>query len=526
MCLLLFCGCSAEPLKIEKEVNTGSGRYSGKTVILHSNDVHGYIEGYAYMAGLKSSVEAEGGTVIVVDAGDFSNGTVYVGNSKGESAVTLMEQTGYDIVVPGNHDFDFGPDNLKKNVSGRSFVTLLANVTEKGNKLFDGEAIVKIGDLSIGFFGILSPETQTKVMPTYVAGMEFPEGEALYKSAQNSISRIFDSSDVVICLSHLGVSDSSVGSRSTDLWKNVLGLDFIIDGHSHTVMTESEEGFPIQSTGTGFEYIGMIVIDNKSKKSESHDLIPVSDITPDDTVLAAARNIIMTVDEEFGATFARTEVDLDGTKSVVRSEETNLGDLVTDAMLWSVLNETKLRVDDSHVVAILNGGGIRASVPAGDISRSDIKTVLPFGNTIAVIYVTGADILEALEASTFSTPEAIGGFPQVSGIRYSVDTSVPYDAGEEYPGSTYFGPASVKRVSILEINGKPFDETAEYAVVSTNFAAEGGDTYYAFKKAQDSGNSFDTSVVLDEAVVNYIQYELAGVIGEQYALPAGRIGIR
>ena len=175
------------------------------------------------------------------------------------------------------------------------------------------------------------------------------------------------------------------------------------------------------------------------------------------------------------------------------------------------------------MVAITNGGGIRASIGVGDVTKKDINTVLPFGNTLAVVYVKGSELLEALEASTFCTPKSIGGFPQVAGMQFKVATYEKYDANAEpYPGSTYYGPKTINRVSIGSINGKDFDPEATYAVITNNFVAGGGDTYYAFAAAT---NQFDTGLPLDEVVMEYITKELKGVIGETYAEPAGRITV-
>lgn len=229
------------------------------------------------------------------------------------------------------------------------------------------------------------------------------------------------------------------------------------------------------------------------------------------------------IDKAYGEKFAVSEVALNGTKAPDgnRDSETNLGDLITDAMLWKVLKDTELTVPAENVVALTNGGGIRASIGVGDVTKKNINTVLPFGNTLAVVYVKGAELLEALEASTYCTPKSLGGFPQVAGMQFKVTTYEKYDANAEpYPGSTYYGPKTINRVSIGSINGKDFDPEATYAVVTNNFAAGGGDTYHAFAAAT---SQFDTGLPLDEVVMEYITKELKGVIGEDYAEPAGRI---
>ena len=334
------------------------------------------------------------------------------------------------------------------------------------------------------------------------------------------------------------MDESSEPYTSYDLAKNVQGIDFIIDGHSHSVMTAGPNGEAIQSTGTAFANIGVITIDNATKKIVGNELkaiwhteknadgksVTVVDYkTRDEKVAAAAKAIIDPIDKAYGEKFAVSEVALNGAKAPNgnRDSETNLGDLITDAMLWKVLADAEITVPEENVVAITNGGGIRASIGVGDVTKKDINTVLPFGNTLAVVYVKGSELLEALEASTYCTPESIGGFPQVAGMQFTVATYETYDKNDEsYPNSTYYGPKTINRVTIGSINGKDFDPEATYAVITNNFVAGGGDTYYAFAAAT---NQFDTGLPLDEVVMEYITKELKGVIGETYAEPAGRI---
>lgn len=506
------------------EVMTEEATMAGKTVILHTNDVHGAIEGYAYITALKADYEAKGAEVILVDAGDYSQGEVYVSDTKGLDAVEMMNVTGYDVVTLGNHEFDYGYAQLKENMTKADFKILCANVYgEDGTPIFDANyTYTTKSGVKIGFFGMETPEAQTKANPALIKGLKFDTD--LKAVAEKQLEALKDD-DVVIALSHLGVDDSSKPYTSYDLYNAAKGIDFIIDGHSHSVMIKGKNGEPIQSTGTKFANIGVIVIDDASKKIESNSLYEIKEDTAKDAaVAAAAQKIIDRIDKEYGAVFAKSKVELNGAKAPNgnRDGETNNGDLITDAMLWKVMqNKEGLTVNEDHVVAITNGGGIRAAIKVGDVTKKDIKTVLPFGNTIEVIYVTGTELLEALEASTFCVPESIGGFPQVSGISYTISTGAVYDANAEtYPASTYYGPKSINRVTINSINGKEFKANDTYAVVTNNFCAEGGDTYYAFAAAT---SKFDTGVTLDMAVMDYITTELKGVIGEQYAAPQGRI---
>ncbi len=506
------------------EVMTEEATMAGKTVILHTNDVHGAIEGYAYITALKADYEAKGAEVILVDAGDYSQGEVYVSDTKGLDAVEMMNVTGYDVVTLGNHEFDYGYAQLKENMTKADFKILCANVYgEDGTPIFDANyTYTTKSGVKIGFFGMETPEAQTKANPALIKGLKFDTD--LKAVAEKQLEALKDD-DVVIALSHLGVDDSSKPYTSYDLYNAAKGIDFIIDGHSHSVMIKGKNGEPIQSTRTKFANIGVNVIDDATKKNESNSLDEIKEDTAKDAaVAAAAQKIIDRIDKEYGAVFAKSKVELNGAKAPNgnRDGETNNGDLITDAMLWKVMqNKEGLTVNEDHVVAITNGGGIRAAIKVGDVTKKDIKTVLPFGNTIEVIYVTGTELLEALEASTFCVPESIGGFPQVSGISYTISTGAVYDANAEtYPASTYYGPKSINRVTINSINGKEFKANDTYAVVTNNFCAEGGDTYYAFAAAT---SKFDTGVTLDMAVMDYITTELKGVIGEQYAAPQGRI---
>jgi 2',3'-cyclic-nucleotide 2'-phosphodiesterase (5'-nucleotidase family) len=286
-------------------------------------------------------------------------------------------------------------------------------------------------------------------------------------------------------------------------------------------MSASSNNLPIQSTGTKLQDIGVVVIDNATKKIEDNYLLSLEGLQKEVITDAVTTAIIKRVDKEYGQSFGKSEVELNGAKAPGnRTEETNLGDLITDALLWSVTqNKGNITVDNDHIVAITNGGGIRAALHTGSVTKKDINTVLPFGNTVAVVYVTGAELLEALEASTFNTPEAIGGYPQTAGIKFTIDTKKAFAKGANYPDSTYAKPSSINRVTIESINGQPFSKDDTYAVVTNNFCAEGGDTYYVFKNASAQ---FDTGIVMDEAVMDYVKTVLKGTIpASKYGQPRG-----
>ena len=509
----------------------------GKTVILHTNDVHGAIDKYAKVAALKNECYDRGASaVVLLDAGDFSQGSTYVSLSKGATAVELMNAVGYDAVTLGNHEFDYGFPQLKANLSYSAadfLVTCVNLVDDEGAPIFAPGATAPVTDaddnplFNLTVMGVATPETQTKANPALMKGLTFLSGQKLYDAANAKIkvAREEGNADIVIALTHLGVDASSEPNRSIDFVKNVPGVDIVIDGHSHTVMTANKDNGMIQSTGTGLAYVGAFVIDNATKSVESNGLIDLSTYTKEDaSVKAIADRIIGEVDAEYGKVFAKTEVELNGDKEPGnRTEETNMGDLITDAMMWAV--KTRMpSINMENAVAITNGGGIRAAIKAGDITKKDVFTVLPFGNTLTVVNVTGAELLEALEASTFCTPVSLGGFPQTAGMKLTVDCTKDYDKNDTtYPGSTYYGPKSINRVTIESINGKPFDKDAVYSVITNNFLAAGGDTYYAFAAASVN---YDLGLSMDEVVMDYITDELKGTVTEEaYGQPAGRITV-
>ena len=510
----------------------------GKTVILHTNDVHGNIKEYAKVAAMKDDYKAQGAQVILADAGDYSQGTVYVSLEKGKNAVTMMNLAGYDVATIGNHEFDYGYAQLKSNLDSAVFKVVCANVLQDGSPVFDAYTKINKGGVQVAFVGLETPEAQTKANPALIQGLTFLAGDEMYAAVQTQVDAAKTAgADIVIVLTHLGVDSSSEPNTSYDLYKKVNGIDFIIDGHSHTVMTKGPEGEPIQSTGTALNNIGVITIDNATKKIESNELIPIwhteevdgKEVTvydytkSDETVANAAKAIIDPIDADYGQKFAESAVDLNGAKAPGnRTEETNLGDLITDAMMWAIKTKAP-GVDMNNAVAITNGGGIRAAIAKGDITKKDVNTVLPFGNTLAVVYVKGSELLEALEVSTYCTPKSLGGFPQFAGMEVELNTACEYDANDTtYPGSTYFGPKSINRITIKTVNGKAFDKDATYAVITNDFLAAGGDTYYAFAAAQ---TQFDTGLPLDEILMEYITVELNGVVTDKYAAPQGRLTI-
>ena len=508
-------------------VETNGGDLNGAVVILHTNDVHGAISEYAKVAALKKSYEDKGAYVLLMDAGDFSQGDPVVSISEGATAVELMELAGYDVATTGNHEFDYGYANLAELAGKADFPIVAANVLYKGKTAFKDHVIfTSPNGVKIGVFGLATPETATKANPAKIKDVKILAGQSMFDCAQAQVDALkADGCDVIICLGHLGIDAESTGNRSIDLLEKVEGIDIFIDGHSHSdlnaIMAATNDTGMVGDTlltsiGTKLANVGVVVIAADgavTMQFATDDLI----VTPDKTVSDRAAAIQKEINDDYGTVFAKTEVDLNGVKGEVRTGETNLGDLITDALVWGA-KDAGIKVD----AAVTNGGGIRASIAKGDITKKDINTVLPFGNTLSIVKITGAELLEALEASTYCTPESIGGFPQVSGIVYTVDTTKAYDQGEQYPGSTYYAPKTVNRVTIQSVGGKAFNLKTTYTIATNDFMAAGGDTYYTFNAA----GYVDTGIPMDEVVMDYITEELGGKItAEDYGAPEGRITI-
>ena len=506
---------------------------AGQIVILHTNDVHGAIDGYAKIAAMKSDYEARGADVLLFDAGDYIQGDPTVSVSQGATAIELMNLTGYDLAGIGNHEFDYGYDNLMTILESADFDVLCANAYRNGSLVFDANTTFTFGDTVIGVFGLATPETATKANPTKLNGVTFLAGDDLYDCATEQVAALTEAgADYIVCLGHLGIDSSSAPNRSIDLLNNVDGIDLFIDSHSHSTLedilaatdnTGKVNDAVLTSTGTKAANIGVVTIDPEEGTIAAENVSLEEYTGSVQAVADYAAQVDADIDAQYGEVIGTTEVTLNGDRAPGnRTQETNMGDLITDAMLWFAKEQGDLGVDDDHVIALTNGGGIRAAIAAGDITKRDVNTVLPFGNTVAYINVTGEVLLEALEASTYCTPDEIGGFPQVAGIEFTVDTTKEYDQGDQYPNSTYYGPNSINRVTIQSINGQPFDPEANYVVVSNDFTAGGGDTYYAFSVA----NRIDTGITLDEVVMDYITDVLDGTVtAEQYGEPQGRITV-
>ena len=510
-------------------VAAAPGDLTGKLVIIHTNDTHGgdvAVEGKsigtAGIAQLVKDYESAGADVLLFSAGDAIQGDPLVNLSNGLTAIEFMNLAGYDLMVLGNHEYDFGYDNLLKLKDVADFPLLSTNTLDKvsGKPVFEKSIVFDTDIGKVGVFGLTTPEAMTKTNPKDVASLIFLTGREMYDAAQKQVDQLEkEGAEYIICLAHLGTDEASKPNRSIDVIYNVEGIDILIDAHSHSVIEGHMEGNTIvSSAGTKLSHAGVIVIDGEAIEAS---LISAEEYNSIDTnINDIIGNAASEIDLQLSSVFARTEVLLDGNREPgVRTQETNLGDFAADAILWAAEQATGVKVDG----AITNGGGIRASINKGNVTMKDMKTVFPYDNTISILQVKGGQLLEILEASCASAPEPLGAFPQVSGIEFTINTNVPYEKGNQYPDSTYFAPAKPgARITNVKIGAKALDPDKTYTIATNDFLAAGGDTYYLFKGLE----SYNTYVALEDALIDYTDEVLDGVISEAgYGRPAGRIAI-
>ena len=511
---------------------------SNDIVILGTSDVHCGIDqniGYAGLAAYKKAMAEKYNYVALVDAGDAIQGDTIGTLSKGEYLVDIMNEVGYDVVVPGNHEFDYGMDQFLNVIVPKMKATYVsANFVKNGKPVFDTYKMMTYGDKKVAFVGICTPETLVKSTPTYFQDKngnyiyDFcndTTGEKLYKAVQDAVDAAKKAgANYVVAVAHLGDDSASAPWTSMDVLAKTSGIDVLLDGHAHSTVVKSvknKDGKSIQmvATGTKLENIGKIVIaENGAITAEYIN----GDVAKDKD--AGVTKFIEGIKAKYAElekkVVAKTAVDLaiadkDGNR-LVRSEETNLGDLCADAY------RNVLGAD----IAFVNGGGIRVAIPKGNITYGQVIAVHPFGNMACVVEATGQQILDALEFGARNVGKGEnGGFLQVSGLTYTVDTTKAYDALEAY-GDHWFTAGSVSRVRIDDVNGQPFDAEATYAVVTSNANFNGMDSSYVLKAAAEANEqSAVTTAVVRDVVFRFIAAELNHQVGEAYAAPQGRLTI-
>lgn len=533
-------------------------------VVLYTNDVHTYIDGpmgYDVVAGLKAELTKTYGNVLLADAGDAVQGTAFGSMDKGETIVSLMNAAGYDVATLGNHEFDYGMDGCKNVIEKAQFPYVSCNFYEekdgvRGENVLPSFQMFEMGGQKIAFVGITTPESFTKSTPAYfqneegsyiygISGGE--DGAALYADVQTAIDgALAEGADVIIGLGHLGDDEASKPWTSEEVIANVTGLDAFIDGHSHSTQPSKEvadkNGGTVVLTQTGdyLSNIGMMVIDGETGKI-STDLITYEEITEtklddkgqpvldkdgkeetevvgykfvsdlytgeswcsDETVKQMQDAWIQEIDTQLGQKIGQTDLTFDNYDAqgnrLVRSQETNTGDFAADA-LYYLFDNMGLDVD----VAVMNGGGVRNKAVTGELTYKVAKQIHTFGNVACLQTITGQQLLDALEwgARTAGTGEECGGFLQVAGITYKIDTEWPTSVQLDDKGVWVGAPTGGYRVHDVQVYNK---ETGAYEPLDLEGSYNLAGYNYTLRDMGDGFNMFSGAVnVLDYVMEDYM----------------------
>lgn len=543
-CLMLVAmTATVMPANVRAEGET-TQTSTGDTIILYTNDVHCAIDDYSKVAAYKAKLEEAGNKVILVDAGDHIQGKLIGSLTEGSDIVALMNAVGYDYAVPGNHEFDYGMDTfLSLAKKEAKYKYLSANFVDLRTKetVFDAYAIEEVNGKKIAFVGICTPETYTKSTPAYfqdengnmIYGFSHSTLEAFYGSIQTAVDGAkSEGADVVVAISHLGINGTTNGWKSTDVIANTTGIDVVLDAHTHEVINTATytdkvgNDVTLSSTGTKLANIGQLTID--SEGNVKTELIPMKNLTVD-TASSAYTTVQALIDadkakiaytyEVIGTSEVElTEYDPETGEWVLRKQETNLGDFVADAY----------RTVTGADVALVNSGGIRASVAAGEVTRKALMDINPWNNKMCVIEATGQQILDALEHGARLNPDSCGGFLQVSGLTYEVHNYIESPVILDENGSFLkIDDTKERRVKNVTIGGEAIAPEKTYTVAGN---------YYMLKQSGDGFTMFgDSKIVKYESLqvdsamlIQYFTENLGGKItAAQYgnALGDGRITV-
>ncbi len=451
-------------------------------VILHTNDMHGFfVEGKYDGMGLakiaayyKLSLEGTPATFLV-DGGDALQGNNLVTVSDGETGTGLLNDAGYDAMVAGNHEFDYGSDQTIKLANMLNFPMLSANVKRAdGSEFLKDNVVIEKDGIKVGFFGLTTPETTYKSHPDNTVGLKFVPLDVVATEQVKTLKA--EGAQIIVCLAHLGEEGDFT---SASVAEKVAGIDIIVDGHSHTIENVAVNNTLIVQAGEKTKNIGRVDVKLKdgkivSKKATLLSKKFMSDFPADEEIAADIEKVVKLNQPILEKVIATSPVQLDGEKPQVRTGETNLGNLIVEALL-----------DISKAdIAFTNGGGIRSTLPAGDVTVGDILTVLPFGNTVRVIELSGADVKAALENGFSTYPEPLGGFPHVAGLTATFDANKP--AGE--------------RVVEVKVGGEMLDLNKTYSLVTNDFLVAGGDNYEMFKSKKVIGEFG----AMDEVLIDFL----------------------
>ncbi len=512
-------------------------------VVLFTSDVHCGIDtnfGYVGLKAVKDTMEATGDHVLLVDDGDSIQGEPVGTVTRGEAIIKLMNRIGYDIAIPGNHEFDYGMDRFLELAEMTEYPYISCNLNREGELVFAPYVIKEFDGVKIAFVGITTPETMISSQPrnfcdedgNYIYDfLQDDTGEKLYQGVQQAVDDArAEGAQYVIVMAHLGEEETCRPWTYVDVITNTTGIDGMLDGHSHDsdnaiVKNKDGEDVPRQACGTKLNGIGWLRISAEDGGVDTglytwNNDVPMPELLGVENEMSAAVGEARdALGAELTEVVAHTDVDLtihdpeakdeNGAPiRIVRVAETNLGDLCADAV----------RDQSGAEAAFVNGGGVRDDIPEGDITMEDILKVHPFGNMLSMIEASGQQILDALEWGCRDTPQECGGFLQVSGMSYEIHTYVDSSCEKDDNGA-FAGVSGEYRVKNVMIGGEPLDPERTYTLAAFDYALlNNGDGYTMF----DGCKVLQKAVKLDnQTLIDYIAGTLGGTIGEEYADPYG-----
>ena len=514
--------------------------FTQDVVVLFTSDVHCGVDqgfGYAGLAAVRDNL-AKTNHVLLVDNGDSIQGEPIGTMTTGASNIELMNAVGYDIATIGNHEFDYGMDRFLELTKKANFPYISANFMHNDELVFAPYVIKEFDGVKIAFVGITTPKTTTSSTPKYFQDetgkfvytfCQDETGEKLYAAVQKAVDDArAEGAAYVVAMAHLGIEGESAPWMSTDVIANTTGINALLDGHSHSILEQEKvknkdgEEVLLAACGTKLQAIGYLRISAKDGsmatglyKWDTSNAVSLPDLIGLDNEVATKVNEAMdTLNEKLGEVVAKSAVDLvisdpETDVRIVRTAETNLGDLCADAY----------RDQSGADIAFVNGGGIRVKIAAGDITLNDILKVHPFGNALCVVEATGQQILDALEWGSRVVPEETGGFLQVSGLTYEIHTYIESSCTADENG-LFTGVAGEYRVKNVKVGGEDLDVNKTYTLACHDYLLKNaGDGFTMFQ--QDT--LLQDSVKLDNQVlIDYITGTLNGVVGEAYANPYGQ----
>ena len=524
------------PVTTQAEVVSSVGK--NDIVILYDNDVHCNVDSYEDMAALKKEMQEQSNYVSVVSCGDYLQGDVIGAISKGKAIVQIMNKVGYDVVAIGNHEFDYGVSRLKSLVKSMNAKVVASNFVKKstGKPVFRSYTIKTYGKKKVAFVGVTTPESFTKSTPAY---FQNSKGKFIYDFYGDSTGKLLaervqkvvntarkNGADYVVALTHMGTEGVTTQWDVQHLIKNTYGIDVVLDGHSHStvpsmkVKNKNGKKITVSSTGTKFSNIGQLVI--RKNGSITTELIPIDEEHQyeDAETKAYIDQVKAKYEKRLNQVIGKTEVDLTTLSAngerAIRNAETNMGDFCTDAV------RSAMDAD----VAIINGGGIRADIAAGDITYKDLVSVFPWNNELCVIEATGQQIKDALELGAKNYPEENGGFMQVSGMKYVIDASVPSSVVTDEQTGMFEKVDGTYRVKDIQVwntartKYEPIKLKKTYKLAGINYTLrQNGDGFTMF----DGNKVIKDNVMLDtQSLSIYLTDVLDGVVGEDYKDPAGQ----